>query len=314
MTDTPSTPESQQEPPFPAGSRALALVQLVRLPTVFTCVADIFTGFLLTHGSLEPVDTFALIVAVSVCHYWTGMVLNDWFDRQIDAVERPGRPIPSGRIAARAALTIALALNAVGLILAAMAGGNTLLVATALTLCVWLYDGILKKTPLAPVLMGGCRFLNVMLGASASPTGELWCLPQVHVAAGMGLYVAGLTWFARQEASISRRGQLISATFVINVGLATLVAFILHSPASNQRETSLFVLVVIAITIVRRLIRAIAVPTPRHVQTAVRTMLLSLIMLNATMILFATGDLSLSLTVISLLIPALLLSRWIPMT
>ena len=185
------------------GGIALAYLQLVRIPTVFTAVADIFLGYLLTHKSLDPVPTFAMLLVASVCHYWTGMILNDYFDRDVDAQERPGRPIPSGRIPASQALRLALLLNVLGLGFAACVGTKTLIVAAALTAAVWLYDGALKKTLLAPVLMGSCRFLNVMLGASDSP-GDFWC-PHIYVPLGLGIYIVGVTWFARQEANTSSR-------------------------------------------------------------------------------------------------------------
>lgn len=313
MTDTdPSAGAAPSE--LKRGGRALALLQLVRIPTVFTAMADIFLGFLLTHSEIDPPAVFLLLLGASVCIYWTGMILNDYFDREIDLEERPGRPLPSGRISASFALKLALILNAVGLALSAVAGPNSLLIAALLTVCVWLYDGALKKTPLAPVLMGACRFFNVLLGASASPTGAMWWCPQTHVAIGLGVYVAGLTWFARQEARTSGRIQLISASFVINAGLATLFGFVLTSPENSQRETSLFVLAVISITIVRRLLRAISQPEPGRVQTAVKTMLLSLVMLDATLVLFATGTPALAVAVALLMVPAFLLARWVPMT
>ncbi len=310
---------SEDSSPPPAASstssgKGLALLQLVRLPTVFSAGADIVLGFLLTHPTLEPTGTFGLLLAASVCLYWTGMILNDFFDRDVDAQERPGRPIPSGRISAKAALTLALVLNLSGLGVASLVGNNSLLIAAALTTVVWLYDGALKKTPLAPLIMGGCRFFNVMLGASASPTGELWCLPQVHVAAGFGLYIVGLTWFARQETKTSSRNHLLAATFVVNLGLCTLLAFLLHAPEQPQRTTALFVLVVIAVTIIRRLIRAVSNPSPERVQTAVKIMLLSYITLSASIILFAAADPTYAAAVAALLIPAFLLSRKIPMT
>jgi 4-hydroxybenzoate polyprenyltransferase len=313
MTDT-AQQSDDASPGLPKGNKGLALLQLVRIPTVFTAMADIFLGFLLTHSSLEPVSTFAFLLAASVCIYWTGMILNDYFDRDVDSQERPGRPIPSGRIPAKSALKLGVMLNVAGLGLAACAGPLSLQIALLLTLCVWLYDGALKKTPLAPVLMGSCRFFNILLGASASPTGAMWWCPQMHVAIGLGIYVCGLTWFARQEAKTSARAQLISASFVINAGLATLFGFVLTAPDNSQRETALFVLAVISMTIVRRLLRAISQPEPARVQTAIKTMLLSLIMLDATLVFFATGTPELAIGVALLMIPAFLLARWIPMT
>ncbi len=310
-----SEPSSDMDAPEDSGGgKGLALLQLVRIPTVFTAMADIFLGFLLTHSTLEPVGTFAFLLGASVCIYWTGMILNDYFDRNVDGQERPGRPIPSGRIPAATALKLGVMLNVFGLGLAACAGTLPLQIAVALTACVWLYDGALKKTPLAPVLMGSCRFFNVLLGASAASTGAMWWCPQMHVAIGLGIYVCGLTWFARQEAKTSARAQLISASFVINAGLATLFGFLVTAPGNAQSETSMFVLAVISVTIVRRLLRAISQPEPARVQTAIKTMLLSLIMLDATLVLFATGTPALAMTVALLMVPAFLLARWIPMT
>ncbi len=313
MSDSETTSEADS-PEQPTGGKGLALLQLVRISTVFTAMADIFLGFLLTHSSLEPVDTFAFLLAASVCIYWTGMILNDYFDRDVDGQERPGRPIPSGRIPAGSALKLGVMLNVAGLGLAACAGQLSLQIALLLTLCVWLYDGALKKTPLAPLLMGSCRFFNVLLGASASVTGAMWWCPQMHVAIGLGVYVCGLTWFARQEAKTSARPQLISASFVINAGLATLFGFVLTAPDNSQRETAMFVLAVISVTILRRLLRAISQPEPARVQTAIKTMLLSLIMLDATLVLFATANPALAIAVAMLMVPAFLLARWIPMT
>ena len=313
MSDSENTSETDS-PERPTGGKGLALLQLVRIPTVFTAMADIFLGFLLTRPSLAPVDTFALLLAASVCIYWTGMILNDYFDRDVDSQERPGRPIPSGRIPAGSALKLGVMLNVAGLGLAACAGQLSLQIALLLTLCVWLYDGVLKKTPLAPLLMGSCRLFNVLLGASASPTGAMWWCPQMHVAIGLGIYVCGLTWFARQEAKTSARPQLISASFVINAGLATLFGFVHTAPDNSQRETAMFVLAVISVTIVRRLLRAISQPEPARVQTAIKMMLLSLIMLDATLVLFATGTPALAIAVALLMVPAFLLARWIPMT
>lgn len=313
MSDSENTSETDS-PERPTGGKGLALLQLVRIPTVFTAMADIFLGFLLTRPSLAPVDTFAFLLAASVCIYWTGMILNDYFDRDVDGQERPGRPIPSGRIPAGSALKLGVMLNVAGLGLAACAGQLSLQIALLLTLCVWLYDGVLKKTPVAPLLMGSCRLFNVLLGASASPTGAMWWCPQMHVAIGLGIYVCGLTWFARQEAKTSARPQLISASFVINAGLATLFGFVHTAPDNSQRETAMFVLAVISVTIVRRLLRAISQPEPARVQTAIKMMLLSLIMLDATLILFATGTPALAIAVALLMVPAFLLARWIPMT
>ena len=52
----------------------------------------------------------------------TSQAANDWFDRHVDAINEPGRPIPSGRIPGRMGLYIAFAWTAVSLLWAAMLG------------------------------------------------------------------------------------------------------------------------------------------------------------------------------------------------
>ena len=79
-----------------------AYFELLRFPAVFTVVADVMMGYLVTHGDLQPVHIFALTLLASCCLYLGGMVLNDVYDADLDARERPERPIPSG-IASRAA-------------------------------------------------------------------------------------------------------------------------------------------------------------------------------------------------------------------
>src|SRR5258708_7720876 len=172
----------------------LAWLQLCRLAAVFTAMADIFLGYLLTHDSLESQPEFALLLGASSCLYLAGMVFNDVFDREIDAKERPKRPIPSGRVTVRGAVDLGAILVVGGLALAGAAGMNSLIVAGLLTAAIFLYDGVLKSTIVGPVVMGSCRFLNVMLGASAaSSPAAVWSLPQLHVAAGLAVYIVGVT-------------------------------------------------------------------------------------------------------------------------
>ena len=52
----------------------------------------------------------------------TSQAANDWFDRHVDAINEPGRPIPSGRVPGRTGLWIAFAWTALSLLVAAALG------------------------------------------------------------------------------------------------------------------------------------------------------------------------------------------------
>ncbi len=314
---TDATPaETPEKPPGPL----MTWAQLVRLPTVFTAMADIFLGYLLTKPQvdLHTEWMFFVLLAVSVCHYWTGMIMNDVFDQDVDGRERPGRPIPSGRIPATKAIRTAVILNAAGLGLAGIVGEKAMLTAACLTLAIWLYDGVLKSTPLAPIAMGSCRFFNVMLGASSGSMEHLWC-PQVQVALGLGVFVCGLTIYARQEANESSRPQLTLATAVVAAGLTILAWFIIDKQQAQlavpeNGNSALILLAVISLTIFRRLLAGISDPSPERVQLAVKVMLLSLVTLDATIVLFVTSNRTYAILTAALIIPARLLARRIPMT
>ncbi|HCB76320.1 MAG TPA: chlorophyll synthase ChlG [Sphingomonas bacterium] len=70
----------------------------------------------------------------------TSQAVNDWFDRDVDAINQPERPIPSGRIAGRWGLAIAIIGTALSAAIAA-ATGPWVFAATLLGLaCAWAYS------------------------------------------------------------------------------------------------------------------------------------------------------------------------------
>ncbi|SCK33905.1 4-hydroxybenzoate polyprenyltransferase [Streptomyces sp. WMMB 714] len=146
--------------------RAADWAQLLRISAVFSVPGDALAGAA-ACGQRADRGTLAAMGA-SLCLYEAGMALNDYSDREIDAVERPGRPLPSGRIAPAATLAASVVLTAAGLRLAAAAGRPALLTATALAGTVWAYDMRLKHTPFGPAGMAAARALDLVLGAVAT--------------------------------------------------------------------------------------------------------------------------------------------------
>lgn len=291
----------------------LPYLQLIRLPNVFTAMADIFMAYLVVQPALRPVPEFLLLLACSSCLYCAGMVLNDLFDLEADARLRPQRPLPSGRVSRRAAQRLAAGLIAAGLLAAFLAGLFSGVVALVLVGAILLYDHTLKGTPLGPVIMGSCRFLNVVLGMSTvSPVRLLQgaTLPvPLLVSCALGVYVTGVTWFARHEAQRSAPRKLVAAALVINLALGALA--LLGTDASVRYPAYFWIMLVVAAwTIDRRLALAIQSPEPALVQAAVKTCLLSLIWLNAAIV-CAIHNPRWALAVVALLVPSLVLGKWL---
>ena len=314
--------DKQQKPtPTPAASsRLLAYLQLLRLPNVFTAMADVAMGFIFVRGvadfgragSTAAAELAVLIVASSLL-YLAGMVLNDWFDYDVDRQERPARPLPSGRIARSTAARLGWGLLISGVMVASAAGyflGSILPagVAVALAVCIVLYDGILKRTPLGPLAMGGCRTLNVLLGMSA--TGMIWRAENCLVAAAIGVYIAGVTFYARWEAERSDRRRLLTGIAVMMLGIALLAQLpSLMCLTIPGPKWHLFMML-LGMLIAWQCLRAVIDPRPKRVQMAVKQSILSLVLLDAAVVLAVAGPLA-AVAVLALLIPTVVLGRWV---
>ncbi|CBG68921.1 MULTISPECIES: SCO3242 family prenyltransferase [Streptomyces] len=231
-----------------SGSRSAAgladLAQLVRAPAALSVPGDVLAG---AAAAGRPLGARTLgVMGSSVCLYWAGMALNDYADATVDAVERPERPVPSGRVPRRTALAVAGALTAGGLALAAVSGGRrSLLGALPLAGAVWAYDLKLKSTPAGPAAMACARTLNVLTGALAgagrgpdrtSGTGAALLRGAVP-AALVGAHTYTLTVLSRHEIS-GAPARLPAATLAASTTTALAAALPAVRTAAAHRAGS----------------------------------------------------------------------------
>ncbi len=179
----------------------LRLGRVSNLPTVWT---NVLAATVLAGGAPQSTRTVLVLIAMSL-FYVGGMYLNDYFDREIDARERPERPIPAGDISAVAVAAAGFAMLGAGIVLLAATGVAASVAGLILAGLIVAYDRFHKGFNLSPVTMGLCRAF-VYFGAAAAVSGGV---PWPVVLAGLALtaYVAGLTYAARQE-SLDRVGNL----------------------------------------------------------------------------------------------------------
>lgn len=317
--------------PATLGEQARAIAALVRLPNVFTAPPDVVAGAALatvaggtvatapgdagttaTAGGTVAVPELAGLAAASATIYAAGTTLNDYFDADVDAVERPERPIPSGRVSRTGALGLGVVLLAVGVALAfASAGVAGGAVAAVLAAVVVAYDGLAKGTPVGYGLMGATRGLNVLLGTTVGGTSTVAAMgtpPILAVPAVVTLYVAGVTWMAADEAQGGDR------TAVATVGglavLAALVPPVLAATSSTGpvRPAAATLLSLAFLGFVgRALVAAYRDPSPAVVGPTVGRCVLGLVILAAAVA--AVAGVAWAVAALAFLVPATGLAR-----
>jgi 4-hydroxybenzoate polyprenyltransferase len=300
-------------------NRLLPFLQLVRLPNVFTAFADILLAALAVHASGRQWITVAFLLLASGCLYCGGMVWNDFFDLEQDRRERPSRPLPSGRVSRTTAAGLGAALLGCGWLAALTAGSSMadhswapVWLATLLVIAILAYDAWLKRTWSGPLAMGTCRFLNVLLGLTAGGAADsAWGL---HLAAVVGIYIVGVTWFARTEAAQSDPVALLGAAATMLASLLLALTLPARLPPGTSSLLFPYLLVALAFAVGLPVSQAIALPTPPRVQPAVKRALMGLVLLDAVL---ATGVAGwYGLLILGLLVPILYLrkQRWLYVT
>lgn len=302
------------------------------MPNVFTVLADVAAAFLLVAGGARPWGSLAVVLAAGVSLYWAGMVLNDLFDLEQDRRERSSRPLAAGRISVGAARRAGWGLLLTGVLLGAASGfvgGNGVAVggdgggwmpaavAAALAFAIVAYDGPLKRTPLAAWAMGGCRFLSFLLGGTAAIAAGATDRDTIPgylplIAAGFGLYVAGVTIIGRREAVGIQRGAILTG-LAVTLGGVMLMAWTPRLAAADMPwnvdtgRTFPLLIGLVAAPVLGRQARLWWHAEPSRVQSAVRVGVLTIIPLAACFALLGAGP-GAGIAVFALMIPSLALA------
>jgi len=168
------------------------LVELLRLPAALTVPGDSLAGA--AHAGRSRASRVWAMPVASALMYWGGMALNDWADSDVDAVERPERPIPSGRVTPEMALGTGTALCLGGVLVSLVAGGRAAArVSIPLAALIWTYDRYAKSTLVGPAVMASTRGLDVLLGSAAAPA-RAW-----QPATAVTAHTAAVTLLSRGE-------------------------------------------------------------------------------------------------------------------
>jgi chlorophyll synthase len=128
-----------EAPPLPALRDVLELLKPITwFPPIWAFMCGVVSSGVPLADRWGFLIAGILLTGPLVCG--TSQAVNDWFDRHVDAINQPERPIPSGRIAGRWGLAIAVVGTALSAAVAA-ATGPWVFAATLLGLaCAWAYS------------------------------------------------------------------------------------------------------------------------------------------------------------------------------
>lgn len=217
-----------------------AWLTLMRPANIITAWSNIFLGFAISGAvvsfpsivSLDfqidtPINLFLLLLSTTGL-YSGGVVMNDYFDAELDAIERPERPIPSGQITKNQAFKFAIGLYFFGVISAFCVNYISGLIAVSIVLLTLCYDAISKKHSFfGPLNMGLCRAANLALGISAVSSA---ILPNAFWLIIPLIYIFAITYISRGEVHGSDRQNLF-----IGLGIYVFI-FLVVSIAALQSD------------------------------------------------------------------------------
>ena len=282
---------------------ALELGRVSNLPTVWT---NVLAGIVLSGGAGSP-GLIALVILALTLFYVGGMFLNDAFDREVDARERPDRPIPSGRVSAPVVFSWGFGMLAGGLLLLLAAGhaieGGTgwrpAAAGLALAGSITLYNAWHKGNPVSPLIMGLCRMLVYVTAGYAVardlPAG-------LFLGAGVLLcYLIGLTFAAKQE-NLNRITNLWPLLF--------LAAPFVYAPAALGLDWAGMAIYAVFAAWVLYALSFLLTPSRRNVPRAVVSLLAGICLLDALLI-SASGGQALAWLAVAGFPLTLFLQRWV---
>jgi len=268
-------------------SSIIAHIKLTRPANIVTAIADILAGaaisgavyLLLQETDVTILKSIGWLVLATIGLYGGGVAFNDVFDAELDRVERPERPIPSGQASVKSAGLMAFLLLLIGVLAAWQVSGFSAVIALSVASLAVLYDSWGKhQNVFGPINMGLCRAGNLLLGMSLidGAVETYWYIGLIPL-----LYVSAITMVSRGEVH-GKNTTALKAGLVI-YGIIVVSIFLLAYMNIDNWWESLPFLALLSYFIFPPLVKALKYKEPSLIGRSVKAAVLALIIVNATM-------------------------------
>ena len=298
---------------------------LVRLPNIFTAASNILSGYFTIVATVSSsfINLHLLylvgLMTSSSLLYLAGIVFNDYFDIEIDKKERLTRPLPSGKITKRKALTIAISSMIAANVITLVINWTSFIIAIILTTIIIAYDYGLKHNNITgPIIMGLARSINVILGASPALSTLLLSVTAskmlLFISISLFLYIVAISILSKKEVSGKATNLIIiSSLSIVFVDIAAIAIAGLIGIFQPAVFAFLVLFSVVMIITFRPILRGLDNLAPIHIRDIIKNMIISIIILDSV---FVSGLIGLpyGLATLLLLVPSVLLSRKLYLT
>jgi len=261
--------------------KVINYLRLMRPANIVTSVSDVLAGIAISGFLFTESIQVVLIPVIWLCLstiglYGGGVVFNDVFDAELDRVERPERPIPSGKVTKAEASLLGGILLFFGIVMAALNSFTSGLMAFLIAFFALLYNKLSKHNSIAgPLNMGLCRGLNLLLGISIIPAipSDFYLLAVIPV-----IYIASVTIISRGEVHGGSRRALYTG-LVLYMAVISFIFYI--SILKGKALLTLVFLLPFSWMIFKPLVRAIKDPIGKNIGKAVKGGVIALILMNS---------------------------------
>ncbi len=286
---------------------------LFRLPNVFTAPSNILAGY---YAVVEPANASGLhlgiLIICSILLYLSGIVLNDYFDIEVDRRERPLRPLPAGTVSKRKVLLIGIVFIIAANFISLLVSTSTFIIAAILSGTIVSYDYRMKYSVYGPGMMGAARALNVMLGSSPI---FLTTVLNINNSARIAVVTVSLFLFVFAISRLSRKeidetdkvrtakGSLLMIFAVLAIIIVSgLVGVFLKDLFANLALFAIIMIITFKPLLQRQPLSS------KDIQRTIKTMVLSIIVLDSAFVSGSAGT-AYGLVTVMLIMPAIILSR-----
>jgi geranylgeranylglycerol-phosphate geranylgeranyltransferase len=217
------------------------LLELARPGNAIAAGVLTFTGTFVAGGSFADLGVITAAIIATVFATAAGNAINDYFDRDIDEINRPGRPIPRGAVSPRATATYAGALFLGAVVAAVTLPPLAIAIAVVNLLALLAYTELFKGTPgIGNVVVAYLTGSTFLFGGAA--VGRPWDAIVLFVLAALATVTREIVKDVEDVAGDQEEGLrtlpiVIGTKQTLTVGLVVLVVAVLASIVPYLRDT-----------------------------------------------------------------------------